>query len=351
MITNPFIIFLILLGIEGMILFSASHPRTRYLFRFLPAVFWIYFLPMIVSTLGWIDPKSPLYGWVTTNGLPACLFLLLLGVDCKMILRLGHKALLMFLIGSLGMMVGAVTTFAIFHPIIGDAFWGGFGALSASWIGGSANMVAAKEALGTPDDIFLPMVIVDTIVPYVWMGILVVGSTWQALIDRLNHADRTVLDEIQRRLRIETLSLKVTMSLWTMIAMVVMAFAVSFALKWLSGWLPVIPGIVSSLTWTIILVSIVGLGCSLTPLRFLEMRGSTKIGYALLYFVLTTIGAKASLSQLGTSLILIAAGFMIVAIHAMVLIITARLLRVPMMLAATASQANIGGGCLGPGRC
>jgi len=343
MIQHPFLIFLILLAIEAAVLSAAAHPRAKKYFGFLPAVFWIYFLPMCVSSIGLIDAKSPLYGLVTTYGLPASLFLLLLGVDLPAIARLGRTAVLMFLAGSLGIMLGTALSFLIFRPFVGDMFWMGFGALSASWTGGSANMVAAKEALGTPDDVFLPMVVVDTVVPYVWMGFLVTMSTRQAVFDRWLRADRGVIDHIRRRMAGVGQAQTVTLNVKNIILLLGLAFAASSGLQWVSQGLPVVTGVISPFAWTIILVSTAGLAGSLTPLRRCEARGSTKIGYYLLYFVLTTIGAKASIAHLGASAVLIAAGAMIILAHAAVLLTAARLLKAPMMLAAAASQANVGG--------
>ena len=343
MIQHPILILLVLVGIEAAVLSASGHPRTRHYFRFLPAVFWIYFLPMLISSAGLIDAKSPLYGLVTTYGLPASLFLLLLGVDLKAIAQLGRTAVLMFLFGSLGIMLGTTLSFVIFRPFVGDVFWMGFGALSASWTGGSANMLAVKEAVGTPDDVFLPMVVVDTIVPYVWMGLLVMGSTWQAAFDRWNRSDRSVIDHLRQKIAGFQDERDVILTVKNVMIIVLFAFIVGLGLRWVSNVLPVIHGVISAFTWTIILVSAAGLAGSLTPLRRCEAMGSTKIGYYLLYFVLTTIGAKASVAHLGASIILIAAGIVIVLVHAGVLLIAARWLRAPLMLVAAASQANIGG--------
>lgn len=343
MINDPFLIFLILLSIEIAVLSAAGHPRTKKYFGFLPAVFWIYFLPMCVSSLGLIDAKSPLYGLVTTYGLPASLFLLLLGVDLKAIARLGRTAVLMFLAGSFGIMLGTTLSFALFKGVVGAQFWSGFAALSGSWTGGSANMVAVKEALGTPDDVFLPMVVVDTIVPYIWMGLLVSASSGQATFDRWLRADRGVIEDIRKRMVGVGTANVGTLHTTSLLVLSGFAFVVSIAVQRLAQVLPTAEGIISSFAWAIILVSTLGLAGSLTPLRRCEALGSTRIGYYLLYFVLTTIGAKASVSHLGASAILIAAGVVIVLVHAAVLLIAARLLKAPMMLVATASQANIGG--------
>lgn len=343
MIEHPVLIVLILLIIEVIVLTAAGHPRTQKYFHFLPGVFWIYFLPMLISSAGLIDNKSPLYGLVTTYGLPASLFLLLLGVDLKGIARLGRTAVLMFLAGSFGIMLGTALSFALFRSIVGEEFWSGFGALSGSWTGGSANMVAVKEALGTPDDIFLPMVVVDTVVPYVWMGLLVAASTWQGAFDRWNRSDRSVLDRLQQRMREAQEKARVTLNLKNVFIIALLAAVVSGAMQLFSSALPAVAGVVTKFTWTIILVSVAGLAASLTPLRRCEAMGSTKIGYYLLYFVLTTIGAKASIAHLQASLLLIVCGVVIILVHAVILLAAARWLRAPLMLAATASQANVGG--------
>lgn len=334
---------MILALLETAILTAAGHPKTKSFFRFIPAVFWIYFLPMLMASFSLIDNQCPVYGVIIQYGLPASLFLLLLGVDLKAITRLGRTAVLMFLAGSFGVMLGGVLVFALFRSFVGDEFYTGFGALSASWMGGSANMIAVKEALGTPDNIYLPMVVVDTVVPYVWMGFLVLLSTRQEAIDRFNKADRTVLETIRHRIENMPSSQTVAWSVKNIVCMAGLGFSASIVLGWLSSRMPVIPGVITAFTWTVIFISTAGLGCSLTRLRRCETMGSTKIGYVILYFVLMTIGAKASIEHLGDSLILILAGFLMVFIHAAVLFGAMRWLKAPVMLAAAASQANLGG--------
>lgn len=343
MIDNTAAIVIILIVIEAAVLIAAAHPRTKRFFKFLPAVFWIYFLPMLAATFGLIDPGNPVYGKITKTLLPASLFLLLLCVDVKAVLRLGPKALAMMLAGSAGIMLGTVGVFAVFKNIVGGHMWPGFGALSASWMGGSANMVAVKEALGTPDEVFLPMVIVDTIVPYFWMGILVTAAAWQPLVDRFNSADTAVLEELNRRLARAEKETRRHLNPLMVLAIMIVAMVGGIAATLVAGLLPEVKGVVSTYAWTVIAASLLGLGMSFTGARVMEEYGSEKVGYWMLYFVLTSIGAKASLHDAGAAVVLIGAGFLIVIIHAIVLLIAARLLRAPMFLAAAASQANLGG--------
>jgi len=343
MIHDPLSLILVLAGVEAGILFLSSHARTKHLFAFLPSMFWIYFLPMLLSTCGIIDAKSPLYQGITKYLLPPALFLLLFNVDFKAISRLGPAALVMFFAGSLGIVVGMVISFVIFKPLIGQQFWGGFGALSASWTGGSANMVAVKEALNTPDAVFLPMVIVDTIVPYVWMGILVALAARQKSFDNWNRSDRRILDDLAKRTGQFSKQQKQSVRWDKALLIIGMALLVGCLSQACAGYFPTGKNILSPYAWTIIMVTTIAIVLSTTPLSRLSHTGANRSGKWVLYFVLTSIGARASLSNASQVGILIAAGVLVIVIHVAVLLATARVIRAPMFLVATASLSNIAG--------
>ena len=204
-------------------------------------------------------------------------------------------------------------------------------------------MIAVKEAMSVPDAVFLPMVVVDTVVPYVWMGMLVALAGGQAMYDRWNKSDRRILDQLSRKISQVRASQSIRLKGSTTILIVLLGVSGGLAAHGAAGFFPVVKDMISTYAWTIILVTFLGIGLSFTPVRKLENFGSTKIGYFLLYFVLTSIGAKASIADIGSTLILILAGFCLALIHASVLILASRLMKAPMFLVAVASQANIGG--------
>ena len=344
MIKDPLLIVLVLLSIVIFILHLSEHPRYKSWFKFLPYIFWIFFIPMMISTAGLIDDKSPVYQMATKNFLPASLFLLLISVDLKLIFRLGWPALFVFFAGSFGVMLGAVAAFSIFKQWVGPEFWSGFGTIAGSWTGGSANMIAVKESLATPDAIFLPFVVVDTIVPYVWMAMIVAASKSQSVVNRWMDADPRILEDINKRLSYIKSHMETAQFRWPITVLIfVAALIVSVFIQQITAFLPQVEGIISQFTWVIILASFLGLAGSMTPLHRIVHFGTTRVGYFLLYFVLTTIGAKANLSNLGSAFILIAAGFLIASIHGIVTLAAARLIRAPIFLVAAASQANLGG--------
>ena len=343
MIHQPFFLVLILAAVESGVLLLAGNARTKNFFSFLPSMFWIYFLPMLLSTCGIIDAKSPIYQGITRCLLPPALFLLLLNVDFKAISRLGPAALVMFFAGTFGIMLGMVISFVIFKPWVGAQFWGGFGALSASWTGGSANMIAVKEALNTPDPVFLPMVIVDTIVPYTWMGILVALAVHQKSFDKWNGSDRRILDELAKRAGPLALQQKQKVEMRKAVLVIGMALLAGAAAQAASVYLPTGKNVLSPYAWTIIIVSSTAIILSLTPVSRIPHTGANKFGKWILYFVLTSIGARASLHNASQVGILLLAGIVVILVHVVILLVTARLIRAPLFLVATASLSNIAG--------
>jgi len=404
---NPIFILAVLMLIEGCILYFSEQQAAAKFFRYLPSMFWIYFLPMMANTAGIIPKESAVYGNITKLCLPASLVLLLLSVDVKAILRLGGTALAMMGAGVAGIMVGGPIVVMIYkHWLPGDA-WKAIGALSASWIGGSANMIAVKEATNTPDSVFLPAVIVDTIVPYAWMGILIALSAAQARFDRWNKSNMALIEELQARTKVVSagggaalttraaglsilaagvlcfalfgvsqfqpaireaicgnalligcgLAAAALCVVWQIsngrcigriLAMLGVSVAGAIVSLYIAGRMPVVNNLVNMMTWTIIIATVLGIILSFTPVRSLESAGASKLGFAVLYFVLASIGAKASMSHIAASPILLLAGVTWVGIHAVFLVIAARLLRSPMCLAAAASQAAIGGPASAP---
>ena len=99
----------------------------------------------------------------------------------------------------------------------------------------------------------------------------------------------------------------------------------------------------SPATWTILLVTTASLALSLTPLRSLGEAGASRMGTALLYLILATIGARSNLQAIAQAPIFLALGITWILIHGIFLLVAGYISRAPLGMIATASQANIGG--------
>jgi len=339
---DPMAILVYLIGIIGFIFYLDSKEIFSGLFKYLPTVIWIYFLPMFSTTLGILPESSMLYDWIKTYLLPPALILLLLSSNFTALKKLGFKAISIMFIATISVVIGGIVSFGIFSSWLPDNSWKGLGALSGSWIGGSANMVAVGASIGTPDDLFGIMIIVDTIVGYGWMGIVIFFSAYQERIDRWNGVETSLIDNINIQMS-DIESKRRPIRFIDLIAIVSIGMIGGYFSLIIGDWLPDLGRIVTSFGWTIIIVSILGIILSLTPLSDLENAGASHIGNFFLYLLLATIGAKANLTSIIYAPVFLLVGICWITVHAAILFMGGRLLKVPMFLIATSSQANIGG--------
>ncbi len=343
MIHDPWALGLLLFGLVTLILRLEQNRFFARIYHYLPSAFWCYFIPMLLATFGFLPTHSPIYDFLTTYVLSACLVLLLLNINLPAILRLGPTALNSMLVGAIGIAVGAVSAYAIFFRWLPPDTWKGVGALSASWIGGSANMLAVKEGLHASEAVFAPMVIVDTVITYSWMGFLVALSPWQETWDRWVKADRSKLDDVVKRLSSSPLAGKrVSASPWHAIWLLAGGIFVGWICLSLASYLPVTPSLSKS-GWAFLLITMVGILLSLTPAARLEQYGASRWGFFCLYLLLAAMGSNARLQYILQAPLLIVMAFVWVAIHALILVVYGYFARVPMFFLVTSSQANIGG--------
>ncbi len=349
LINEPMAVLAFLGAVVAGIFWLASHPRFKSFFDKVPAVIFVYFVPMLCTTAGITPGSSPLYSWFNQYLLPFALLLLMITVDLRSIVRLGPTALFMVVAGTVGIVIGGPIALLLFGAWLPDDIWMGFAALSGSWIGGTANMVAIADSVGMPDAMYGPIIVVDTVVGYGWMGVLLFFSVYQGRYDERTNARTEVIEETNRRLA-EVAADKKPIDLGQVILLIGLGFGGSVVAVNLGAGLPQLgnPTIISSTTWAVLLIVTGGLILSFTPLRKLEEVGASHFGYAALYLLLAGIGARANLREVLDAPVYLAAGAVWIAIHVAILFGAARLVRAPLFFIATGSMANIGGAASAP---
>ncbi|MFB6249878.1 MAG: DUF819 domain-containing protein [Salinibacter sp.] len=350
LVSDPMAIVALFSAILGGVFWLDSFDAFEPVFKYLPPVIWAYFVPMLCTTAGITPAESPVYDWMSAYLLPFSLFLLMITVDLKAILRLGPMALFMMCAGTLGIMVGGPVVFAVFGRFFEDPVaWKGFAALSGSWIGGTANMMAMKQSVGTPDSTLGPLLVVDVVAGYGWMGVLIFLSAYQDRFDRWIQADTSTMDRLNEKMQnVEEKRHPVTLK--DLCMMIGIALAATVGAKAVGGLLPAIgnPTIISTDTWAILLVVTAGLVLSFTPLQAMEEAGASRMGYFALYLLLTSIGAKADLMAVIDVPLYLLAGVVWIAIHILFLMAAAWMVRAPLFFVATGSMANVGGAASAP---
>ena len=341
MIENGFTYLSALIIIASTIVYTENKSKHK-LFEYLPAIVIIYFIVMLASTFGlWEKTESitATYKSVKSNLLPAMIFLMLLLADMREIFKLGKKMILTFLLASVSIAVGFIGMFALFHSSFGAEAWKPFAALSGSWMGGTANMVAIQGALDLPDSAMGYTLLIDSIDYAIWVMILLALVPFAKRFNHWSKADTSVIDEVGARLALKEENKK-PMDFASLFFLLGSALFVSALAQYGASFLPT-TSFLTSTTWIVIIATLAGILFAMTSLA--KISGSSELANIMLYFIVALIASRANFSELTEAPLYIFAGFVIIAIHITIMVIFAKLFKLDLFSLGVASLANIGG--------
>jgi uncharacterized membrane protein len=122
----------------------------------------------------------------------------------------------------------------------------------------------------------------------------------------------------------------------------------------ISGWIAVsAPGLerlslTSTFFWIVVIATTGGLLLSFTRAKNLEGAGASRVGSAMLYVLVASIGMGMDVSSIFSNPGLFAVGGIWITFHAVLLLLVAKLIRAPVFYMAVGSQANVGGAASAP---
>ena len=367
LITDDAVVLGILALTLGAVFWSSSRTDGfwKKFYTYVPALLLCYLIPALLNTMGVIDgTASGLYPMARDYLLPSALVLLCVAIDFSAIIRLGPKAIIMFLTGTVGVMLGALVAYmamSVIDPatVQGDT-WRGMTTVAGAWIGGGANQAAMKEVFEVDATLFGQFVAVDVLVANVWMAVLLFLASRSEAFDRWTGADLTAINELKNSIekykaehsRIPTLS--------DVMLIVAIGLGVTGLSHLLAGitltWIASLPAewrlqdysLRSKFFWIVVYATTFGLLLSFTRARSMEGAGASTIGSAMLYILVATIGMHMDLAALLEKPWLFLLGLIWIAVHGSLMLLVAKLIRAPLFFMAVGSQANIGGAASAP---
>jgi uncharacterized membrane protein len=328
-------------------------------FQFIPPLIFIYLVPMILSNNGVLPTESPVYEAMGSIMLPMLLVLLLLKLNLRGAVKILGPGLGVMLVGTLGVMAGAPIGLLCVKHWLGPDAWKAFGSLSASWVGGSANLVAVSQMLHASGTEYGLAVLADTLITYaIWLPILLASKKYAAPFAKLVGAKSIERDDGDDDIGdVENAPAPTTRDYIFLICVALLAawLADAIANQIVSvsaagapktsiqeAELPGAKPYVSTDTWRVLLITTIGIALSFTPLT--RIAGSHELAMALLYLFVARMGASAQLSGVAAQAVPFMIGALIwIFIHGIFCLLGAAIFRTDIHIAAIASAANIGG--------
>lgn len=372
--TEDTIIFALLCLCLGFVFYTSSLKKGfwKKFYAIVPTVLMCYLLPAILASTGIIDEaESNTYHVASRYLLPAALILMTLSIDIKAIFNLGPKALVMFLTGTTGIILGgptAILIVSIFSPeIVGgsgfNAVWRGLATIAGSWIGGGANQAAMLEVFQYNQEKYGGMVLIDVVIANTWTALILLGIGKTKRIDIWLKADTSSIENLKQKVASHTAKITRVASLHDFIMMLFYAFAgvgtAHFVGHHFAEFLKanfevirnkekILSSLGSTFLWMVVVATCIGIGLSFTKAKNYEGAGASKLGGVFIYILVATIGMKMDLGRVMENPGLIAIGLTWISIHAGLLILVAKLIKAPYFYLAVGSQANVGGAASAP---
>jgi uncharacterized membrane protein len=351
MITNGFPFIAFLLCFAASVFLLQEKTRSRF-FTVVPPLVIIYFGAMLMSTMGVWQLSAE--GTKTGAGLarialknallPSMIFLMLLKCDIRILFKLGPKLLIAFFSATLSIMAGFVVAFVLCKDALAENAWQTFGALAGSWIGGTPNMVAIQQALGLSDAGMGYTLLIDSVNYSIWVMLLlffISNAGIAGWFNRFNRADVQAVKAASERLdKSDTTGCRKEATFLDLFGLLALAFGTGALFTWVSGFLPK-TSFLNSTIWLISFATLAGIIGGMTGLK--HIPGARRLSNIMLYTMVALIAANADFQELVQAPAYIAAGFVILTVHLLVMLLLAKLFKLDLFTCCIASCANIGG--------
>lgn len=306
-------------------------------FTVLPPIVLTYLTVTALSVAGLWEATPAIHeaqATLVARGVPALIFLLMISCDLRAILALGPRVLGVFVCTSISLFIAFVVAYLLFRRWMPGDGWMPLASLSGSWVGGTANMIAVKQAIGMSDTALATTLLTDALCYSMWVVVLFAVAPLAPRFNRwtraVSSADMTVSEQAPRAPTTPDGVL-----LWLGMALLVGSLAASAA-----ALLPV-GSMVSSTTWTILLATVAGLVVAHTPLA--RLPGAQPLSSAMLIAVVAVLASQSSFAGIAAAPVYLLCGVTIIALHAVLLCLAARIFHFDLYLCGISSLAHIGG--------
>ena len=318
-------------------LFPSLERRYRWrFFSVLPPIVLTYLFVTALAVGGLWSPTDAVksaQSVLTTYLLPTLLFLLMVTCDLRAILKVGPRVLAVFACAMGSILVAIVVVYALFRGVLPQDGWKMLAALSATWTGGSANLVAVTKSIDMPANLLPPVLLADALCYSLWVLLLLSSGSFAPRFNRWSRADTRPYPEL-------TAPTTEPADPGGILLWLGVALLVGIGAQHLAASLPV-SMMLTKTSWTVLIATVAGLVIARTPLA--RVPGPTPLASALLAMLVAVLASQSNFAGMASAPLFVLCGLLALAIHVALLALAARAFRFDLQLSGISSLAQIGG--------
>jgi uncharacterized membrane protein len=351
---------LFLLTVLSLLVVASEHLVRRTSLSHIGTALLVIILGAIASNSGIIPASSTedapvvLYDVIFSHVAPIAIFWLLLQVNLRDVLKAGLPLVGLFLVGSVGTVLGAVLGMRLVgsEKVLGALYGPLAGMFAGTYTGGSVNFnaVALEYEVVRDGVLYGGAVVADNIVTALWIGATLAiprlfSESWLRAAGQTAAASTTgsnaarpsaaapIIDLAAETETLDPRKLALVLALGSGGLILSQQISAGFATVGIT-----VPSILVITTVALVLAQVPGVS---------RIPGTRMLGMYAVYIFLAVIGAFCDLraiGELGTKgLVILAFALVVVLVHGALLFGVARIFRMDLSAAAVASQANVGG--------
>lgn len=313
-------------------------------------------IAMLLANFNVIPTAAPTYDVVWGYVVPLAIPLLLFNANIKKIWRESGRFMIMFLLSSVGTIVGVFASFALLKNAIPDLYKMA-AIMTGSYIGGGVNFAAMAESFGAGESWISALTVADNLLMAVFFFALLAIPSIKFFLSRFTHPYVDEVNAAADTKEGETLASQYWGRKDISLKDIAISVALAFAIVWVSTELAaflasVIPGgnffmdlLQGLLGNKYLMITTITMSLATFAPGFMgSINGAQEIGTFLIYIFLVVIGVPASLTVILTQApLLLVFTLIIVVINLVISLIFGKIFKFDLEEILLASNANIGG--------
>ncbi len=312
-----------------------NNAWIKQVLNWFPAILFAYLIPAGITHSTGQDLSNVFLHTVSRNWIiPFAILTVMSALSIPQLKMVGARPIILFVLGSCAIAtLPAVLVFSsqfvasdTYNMFIELGYWKGLVPIVGGWIGGSTSQLVLKELVGTPEALFLSVLVLDNILVNIWTILMFQLIKRSDQLNAFFGITEKIPDFIEDSIKPNS------RTIGSIIVTSASIIAVIFVVNWL----------IKNFLWRVISLSVLGLLLGNLVPRW-NHAYVLKLGGVLIILIMAILGLRLDFRGLSLPIPFVIVALIWLLLHYIIMLAIARALRLHMAWVPIASMANLGG--------